>query len=146
MSPIILAIGAKLLLLVPILVGGLALLAVKAAVVAKIALVLALVAGAGSIFGGGGLSGFSGLGGKDIFNKVTLISYIYLQITYDLWLIIVIYQFGGGNGGWSNIGGGYGGGYGGSSYSPAWNSVAAGGPYARSGESAQDIAYSAQKP
>lgn len=59
-----------------------------------------------------------------------------------------MFQLGGGGGGgnaWAGTGG-YAGGYGGSSYSPAWNSVAQGGPYARSGETAQDIAYSAQKP
>lgn len=61
------AIIAKLVLLAPLLLGGLAFLAAKAAIIAKIALVLALVAGAGNIFGGG----FGGKG--DLFSKVILL-------------------------------------------------------------------------
>lgn len=75
MNPLFMAIAAKMVLLVPLLLGGLALLAVKAAVISKIALVLALVAGAGSIFGGGGLGGGlgGGFGGKDLFGKVRIL-------------------------------------------------------------------------
>lgn len=99
MSPIIMAIGAKLLLLVPLLLGGLALLAVKAAVIAKIALVLALFAGAGSIFGGGS-GGWGGLGGKDIFSKVRVFPKQTMLITVnidrramDLHMKLILYIF-----------------------------------------------------
>lgn len=53
-GPLMLAVGAKLLALVPIFLGGLALLAVKALVVAKIAFVLAAVLGFQKFAGGSG--------------------------------------------------------------------------------------------
>ncbi|XP_055852413.1 uncharacterized protein LOC129916462 [Episyrphus balteatus] len=64
MGPLILAVGAKLFALVPLLLGGLALLATKAIVVAKIAFLLALAVSASKLFGGAGkLGGLGGLGG-----------------------------------------------------------------------------------
>ena len=67
MGPIALAIGAKLVALIPIFLGGLVLLATKALVVAKIAFVLAASLAAQKLIGGGGsgfnlLSKFSGAG------------------------------------------------------------------------------------
>lgn len=66
-APFLLAIGAKLFALAPLLLGGVVLLATKALVVAKIALVLAAVLGFQKLGGSGGsgfnlLSKFSGAG------------------------------------------------------------------------------------
>ncbi|KAJ6637524.1 hypothetical protein Bhyg_10255 [Pseudolycoriella hygida] len=66
-APIILAIGAKVIALIPIFLGGLILLATKALVVAKIAFILASVLGFQKLSGVGGsgfnlLSKFSGAG------------------------------------------------------------------------------------
>ncbi|XP_055904679.1 uncharacterized protein LOC129940389 [Eupeodes corollae] len=64
MGPLILAVGAKLFALVPLMLGGLALLATKAIVVAKIAFLLALAVSASKLFGGAGkLGGLGGIGG-----------------------------------------------------------------------------------
>lgn len=63
-GPLMLAVGAKLLALVPIFLGGLALLAVKALVVAKIAFVLAAVLGFQKFAGGSG-------GGLNLLSKVS---------------------------------------------------------------------------
>lgn len=62
MGPLILAVGAKMFALVPLLLGGLALLATKAIVVAKIAFLLALAVSASKLFGGaaGKLGGLGG--------------------------------------------------------------------------------------
>lgn len=59
-GPIALAIGAKVFAIVPLLLGGLALLTTKAIIVAKIALFLALLLGGSKLFGsklGGSLGG-----------------------------------------------------------------------------------------
>lgn len=63
-GPLILAVGAKLIALIPIFLGGLALLAVKALVVAKIALVLAAVLGFQKFAGSSG-------GGLNLLSKVS---------------------------------------------------------------------------
>lgn len=57
-APIILAIGAKVIALIPIFLGGLILLATKALVVAKIAFILASILGFQKLSGAGG-SGFN---------------------------------------------------------------------------------------
>lgn len=63
MGPLALAVGAKIFALVPVLLGGLALLVFKAVFVAKIALVLALLVGGSRIFGGLGNKFGGALGG-----------------------------------------------------------------------------------
>lgn len=62
-GPLILAVGAKLVALIPLFLGGLVLLATKALVVAKIAFVLAAILGIQKLGGGG--SGFN------LLSKVT---------------------------------------------------------------------------
>lgn len=62
-GPIALAIGAKLFALVPLLLGGLALLTTKAIIVAKIALFLAILVGGSKFFGGLGNKFGGALGG-----------------------------------------------------------------------------------
>ncbi|XP_023302171.2 uncharacterized protein LOC111684264 [Lucilia cuprina] len=62
-GPIALAIGAKLFALVPLLLGGLALLTTKAIIVAKIALFLAILVGGSKFFGGLGNKFGGSLGG-----------------------------------------------------------------------------------
>lgn len=62
MGPILAGIALKIFAVVPILIGFLGLLAVKALVVAKIAFVIAAVIAAQKLLGGGGSIG-SGLGG-----------------------------------------------------------------------------------
>uniref|UniRef100_A0A1I8Q161 Protein osiris 14 n=1 Tax=Stomoxys calcitrans TaxID=35570 RepID=A0A1I8Q161_STOCA len=62
-GPIALAIGAKVFAIIPLLLGGLALLTTKAIIVAKLAFFLALLVGGSKLFGsklGGGIgSGYS---------------------------------------------------------------------------------------
>lgn len=62
-GPIALALGAKVFAIVPLVLGGLALLTTKAIIVAKIALFLAILVGGSKLFGsklGGSLgSGYS---------------------------------------------------------------------------------------
>lgn len=53
-GPLILAVGAKLIALVPLFLGGLIFLAIKALVVSKIAFVLAAILGLQKLGGGGG--------------------------------------------------------------------------------------------
>lgn len=65
MGPILLAVGAKVLAIIPIALGGLVLLATKALVVAKIAFILAVVLGLQKVLGGGG-----GAGGLNLLSKV----------------------------------------------------------------------------
>lgn len=60
-GPLALAIGAKLIAIIPIFLGGLAILATKALLLAKIAFVLAAGLGIQKFLGGGG-SGFNLLG------------------------------------------------------------------------------------
>lgn len=60
-GPLIMAIGAKLITIVPLILGALALLTFKAVIVSKIALMLALFVGASKIFGGNKLG--QGIGG-----------------------------------------------------------------------------------
>lgn len=60
-GPLLLAVGAKLIALVPLFLGGLVFLAVKALVVSKIAFVLAAILGL-QRFGGGGAGGLGLLG------------------------------------------------------------------------------------
>lgn len=65
LGPLVLAIGAKVFAIVPLVIFGLALLTFKAVFIAKIALLLALFLGGSRLFGGAGLgSKFGGsLGG-----------------------------------------------------------------------------------
>lgn len=51
-GPLVMAIGAKLITIIPLILGALALLTFKAIIVSKIALVLALFLGASKLFGG----------------------------------------------------------------------------------------------
>lgn len=62
-GPLLLAVGAKLIALVPLFLGGLVFLAFKALVVSKIAFVLAAILGL-QRFGGAGAGGGLGLLGK----------------------------------------------------------------------------------
>jgi hypothetical protein len=117
MGPLALAIGAKLIAVVPLVLGGLVLLATKALVIAKIAFVLAAVLGLQKLLGGG-----SGLGGS-LLAKVGG-----GQTAAQQWPAT-------GNAGWPT------------GAQQGWSSGAAAGsyPYARSYD-AQDLAYSAQAP
>lgn len=115
-APIILAIGAKVIALIPIFLGGLILLATKALVVAKIAFILASILGFQKLSGAGGsgfnlLSKFSGAGAN----------------TSPQWANAAP--------AWSNA-----------ASTQGWSSGAANSyPYARSYD-AQDMAYSEQVP
>lgn len=60
-GPLVMAIGAKLITIIPLILGALALLTFKAVIVSKIALVLALFVGASKFFGGNKLG--QGIGG-----------------------------------------------------------------------------------
>lgn len=120
-GPIALAIGAKLVALIPIFLGGLVLLATKALVVAKIAFILAASLAAQKLIGGGGsgfnlLSKFSGAGN-----------------------VAQGWSAGGNQAGWSTGGG--------AGAAQGWSSGAASSqyPYARSYD-AQEIAYNGQVP
>lgn len=62
-GPLLLAVGAKLLALIPLFLGGLIFLAVKALIVSKIAFVLAAILGVQKLGGGGGLGLLGKLGG-----------------------------------------------------------------------------------
>ncbi|XP_055677147.1 uncharacterized protein LOC129786273 [Lutzomyia longipalpis] len=61
-GPLVLALGAKIVALVPLFLGGLVLLATKALVVAKVAFVLAAVLGIQKLLGSSGGGGFNLLG------------------------------------------------------------------------------------
>jgi len=63
MGPFALAIGAKLFALIPLFLGGLALLTTKAIIVAKVALLLALFVGGSRLFGGIGNKFGGAIGG-----------------------------------------------------------------------------------
>ncbi|XP_055551626.1 uncharacterized protein LOC129733990 [Wyeomyia smithii] len=121
LGPLVLAVGGKLFALLPLLLGGVALLAIKALFVSKIALVLALVLAAKK-FLGGAVDGASTLG---LLSKA--------------------------------VGGGAGSALGAAAAAPAaagWSGAGASGwsqgnaqyPYARSYDTAQELAYSAQAP
>lgn len=64
--PILIGVGAKVFAVIPLLLGGLALIATKALILAKIAFVLAAIVGLQKLFG----AGSGGFGG---FGKVSLI-------------------------------------------------------------------------
>lgn len=120
-GPLLLAIGAKLVAIIPLFLGGLVLLATKALIVAKIAFVLAAVLGLQKLGGSGG-SGFNllsklggGIGGAGA----------------------------GASQGWANPSQGW---SSGSGATQGWSSGSSNSyPYARSYD-AQDMAYSAQAP
>lgn len=121
MGPIALAIGAKLVAMIPIFLGGLVLLATKALVVAKIAFVLAASLAAQKLIGGGGsgfnlLSKFAGAGNAGATQG---------------------WSAGGNQAGWST----------GGAATQGWSSGAASSqyPYARSYD-AQEAAYAGQAP
>lgn len=61
-GPLMMALGAKLIAIVPILLGGLALFTAKALIVSKIAIVLAAIVALPSLFSGGG----------NLFSKVSI--------------------------------------------------------------------------
>ena len=63
MGPILAGIALKIFAVVPIVVGFLGLVAVKALVIAKIAFVIAAVIAAQKLLSGGGGAGVGGLGG-----------------------------------------------------------------------------------
>lgn len=105
-GPLLLAFGAKLIALVPLFLGGLIFLAIKALIVSKIAFVLAAILGIQK-FGGGG-------GGLGLLSKVTSA--------------------------------GLGSGWPSSAQSAGWSSgtgAAQQYPYARTYDTAQDLAYNA---
>lgn len=66
-GPLALAIGAKLIAIIPIFLGGLAILATKALVLAKIAFILAAGLGLQKFLGGGG-AGLNLLGKVYVLN------------------------------------------------------------------------------
>lgn len=125
MGPLALAIGAKLVAMIPIFLGGLVLLATKALVVAKIAFVLAASLAAQKFIGAGGsgfnlLSKFAGAGAGAGTGSVA-----------QGWAST------GNQAGWST----------GGAATQGWSSGAASAqyPYARSYD-AQEIAYNGQAP
>lgn len=65
LGPIIMAVGAKLVAIIPLVLGGIAFLAVKALIVSKIAFILAAVLAVQKLFGGS--SGYS----SSILGKVS---------------------------------------------------------------------------
>ncbi|XP_055383064.1 uncharacterized protein LOC129613136 [Condylostylus longicornis] len=69
MGPLMMAVGAKLIAMIPIFLGGLALLAIKAVVVAKIAFVMAILLGASKLFAGGAGGVLGKLGGGTGYNN-----------------------------------------------------------------------------
>ncbi|KAK6621945.1 hypothetical protein RUM44_001752 [Polyplax serrata] len=61
LMPILIGVGAKVFAVIPLLLGGLALIATKALILAKIAFVLAAIVGLQKLFGAGS-GGFGGFG------------------------------------------------------------------------------------
>ncbi|XP_058116800.1 uncharacterized protein LOC131288532 [Anopheles ziemanni] len=124
LGPLVLALGGKLFALLPLFLGAVALLAVKALLVSKVAFVMAAVLAAQKFLGGG--AGGSPL---NLLSKVA----------------------GGGSGG-AVVGGGASAGAGGWSSGASAGGWSNGGaasaqyPYARSYDTAQELAYSAQAP
>lgn len=88
-GPLALAIGAKLIAIIPIFLGGLAILATKALVLAKIAFILAAGLGLQKFLGGGG-AGLSLLG-KVCVSKYNLTSFrrISFNSTNHLYFLII---------------------------------------------------------
>lgn len=115
-GPLAIAIGAKLIAIVPIILGGLILLATKALVIAKVAFVLAAILGVQKLLGGGA-------GGLSLLSKATGAA-----PAGQAWPAS-------GNGAWPASGA--------QSYSAGGATGSY--PYARSYD-AQDLAYSAQNP
>ncbi|XP_050082911.1 uncharacterized protein LOC126569694 [Anopheles aquasalis] len=122
LGPLVLAIGGKLFALLPLFLGGVALLAVKALLVSKVAFVLAAILAAQKFLGGGGgsplnlLSKVAGGGSSGVSGGVAA----------------------GGAGGWSS-----------GAASSGWSNAGAASaqyPYARSYDTAQELAYSGQVP
>uniref|UniRef100_A0A182VS86 Uncharacterized protein n=1 Tax=Anopheles minimus TaxID=112268 RepID=A0A182VS86_9DIPT len=122
LGPLVLALGGKLFALLPLFLGAVALLAVKALLVSKVAFVMAAVLAAQKFLGGGGGSPLN------LLSKVA----------------------GGSSGG--VVGGGASAGAGGWSSGASaggWSNTGAASaqyPYARSYDTAQELAYSAQVP
>ncbi|XP_049277089.1 uncharacterized protein LOC125760727 isoform X2 [Anopheles funestus] len=122
LGPLVLALGGKLFALLPLFLGAVALLAVKALLVSKVAFVMAAVLAAQKFLGGGGGSPLN------LLSKVA----------------------GGSSGG--VVGGGASAGAGGWSSGASaggWSNTGAASaqyPYARSYDTAQELAYSAQAP
>ncbi|XP_055616041.1 uncharacterized protein LOC129762080 [Toxorhynchites rutilus septentrionalis] len=129
LGPLVLAIGGKLFALMPLLLGGVALLALKALFVSKIALVLAVIL-AVKKFVGGAVEGASTLG---------LLSKAVGGAAAGAGALGSAALAGGASGaggsGWASGGGASG-----------WNQGGAQYPYARSYDTAQDLAYNAQAP
>uniref|UniRef100_A0A240PP71 Uncharacterized protein n=1 Tax=Anopheles christyi TaxID=43041 RepID=A0A240PP71_9DIPT len=124
LGPLVLALGGKLFALLPLFLGAVALLAVKALLVSKVAFVMAAVLAAQKFLGGGGGSPLN------LLSKVA----------------------GGGSSGAVVGGGGAAAGAGGWSSGASaggWSNTGAASaqyPYARSYDTAQELAYSAQAP
>ncbi|EDS33699.1 conserved hypothetical protein [Culex quinquefasciatus] len=127
LGPLVLAIGGKLFALLPLLLGGVALLAIKALVVSKIALVLAVVL-AVKKFLGGAVEGASTLG---LLSKAVGGA---AAGALGAGALAGAGAAAGGQG-WSSGAGASG-----------WSQGNAQYPYARSYDTAQDLAYSAQAP
>lgn len=53
-GPLMMALGAKMIAIIPIMLGGLALFAAKALIISKVAFVLAIILGAQYLFTNGG--------------------------------------------------------------------------------------------
>lgn len=121
-APFILAIGAKLVALAPLLLGGVVLLATKALIVAKIAFVLAAVLGFQRLGGSAG-------SGYNLLSKFTGAGAGSGNSASQGWSAPTQ--------GWSS----------GNTGSAGWSSGSSNSyPYARNYDEAQDLAYSAQAP
>ncbi|XP_052868008.1 uncharacterized protein LOC128273974 [Anopheles cruzii] len=123
LGPLVLALGGKLFALLPLFLGGVALLAIKALLVSKVAFVLAAVLAAQKFLGGGGGS------------PLNLLSKVAGGASAGLGGGVAA---GGGAGGWSS-----------GAATSGWSNGGAASaqyPYARSYDTAQELAYSGQAP
>ncbi|EAT45779.1 AAEL002962-PA [Aedes aegypti] len=129
LGPLVLAVGGKLFALLPLLLGGVALLAFKALLVSKVALVLAVVLAAKKFLGGA----VEGAGTLGLLSKA--VGGAAAAGAGALGAGALAGGAGGATGGWSSGAGAQG-----------WSQGSAQYPYARSYDTAQDLAYSAQAP
>uniref|UniRef100_A0A182JGW0 Uncharacterized protein n=1 Tax=Anopheles atroparvus TaxID=41427 RepID=A0A182JGW0_ANOAO len=123
LGPLVLALGGKLFALLPLFLGAVALLAVKALLVSKVAFVMAAVLAAQKFLGGAG-------GGSPL----------------NLLSKVAGGSSGGAVGGGAAVGGG---GWSSGASAGGWSNTGAASaqyPYARSYDTAQELAYSAQAP
>ncbi|XP_019540195.2 uncharacterized protein LOC109411175 [Aedes albopictus] len=129
LGPLVLAVGGKLFALLPLLLGGVALLAFKALLVSKVALVLAVVLAVKKFLGGA----VEGAGTLGLLSKA--VGGAAAAGAGALGAGALAAGAGGATGGWSSGAGAQG-----------WSQGSAQYPYARSYDTAQDLAYSAQAP